>query len=170
MLIIAHNMRELNFPALMEIYREGNEENGAEQWPEEPPFRQVQLAEEGFRDYLRSSFFPAGGIYYLWEAEGRPVSALRLEAYKDGLLLEALETAPEARRQGYATDLMVAVLALHGGTPIYSHVHKKNEPSMAVHCRCGFQRIAETAAYIDGSVNSLCCTLRYIGENPCQET
>ncbi len=164
MLTAVKTMKELDFPALMEIYVEGNRENGADLWPEEPVPRQLQLAEEGFRDYLKNDFFlTPGAAYYLWQAEGCYVSALRLEPYKDGLLLEALETRPEFRRRGYAEALLRAVQLRVPGK-IYSHIHKKNAPSLAVHEKCGFRRICERAAYIDGSVNDRACTMCYTGE------
>ena len=42
---------------------------------------------------------------------------------------------------------------------VYSHVSKKNAASMAVHSRCGFEKILDYAAYIDGSVNHSAVTL-----------
>ena len=164
MLQIVHSLGELDFPALMEIYAEGNMENGAEFYPDESPERQRMLAEEDFRDYLRRDFFTVPGAYYaIWSENGGAVSALRLEPYRDGLLLEALETAPGHRCRGYACALVKAVLAQVGAAKVYSHVGKRNAPSLRVHERCGFRRISETAAYIDGSVNSRCCTLCYDG-------
>ena len=99
MLLIAKSLRELSFPKLMEVYMEGNRENGADRYPGETPDRQLALAEEDFREYLSQVFFAAeSAAYFILEEAGRYVSALRLEPYEDGLLLEALETAPEERR------------------------------------------------------------------------
>ncbi len=159
MLYLAKAMHQLNFPALMAIYAEGNRENGADQWPGESPERQLQLAEERFRDYLAHVFFRTpGAVYCILQEDGLWVSALRLEPYKDGLLVEALETAPEYCRRGYGEKLLRAVQT-RIGHKLYSHVHKKNRPSLALHEKCGFRRISEMAAYIDGSVNDRCCTL-----------
>ena len=160
MLRIVHSLKELDFGKLMEVYEESNRENGRENYPEESEYRQLFLQEDNFYQYLRQVFFVTpGAIYGLWEENGKYLSALRLEPYKDGLLLEALETAPADRRQGYGRKLMEAVLAQFPTEKIYSHVHKKNGPSLAIHELCGFQRISEHAAYIDGSVNGRCCTL-----------
>ena len=160
MLRIVNSFKELDFARLMEVYEESNRENGAEFYPDEPEFRQLFLQEENFYQYLRQVFFTtSGAVCCLWEEKGKYLAALRLEPYKDGLLLEALETAPAYRRQGYARQLIVAVLGHFPETKIYSHVHKRNVPSLAIHEACGFQRISEQAAYIDGSVNSRCCTL-----------
>ncbi len=160
MLIVAKSMKEISFSRLMEVYAEGCEENGREFWPEETPERQIALAEQGFYDYLTDVFFKTeGAVYAIWQSEGRHVSALRLEPYRDGLLLEALETAPSCRRRGFAGALMKAVLERYDGIRIYSHVGKKNIASLRTHESRGFKKILDYAVYIDGSVNERCCTL-----------
>lgn len=162
MLKIARSMRDLSFHGLMDVYLEGNLEKAAGEWPNEPRSVGLQFAEQDFFQYLKECFFPIpGAVYALWEVEGVCVSALRLEPYRDGLLLEALETAPEERRKGYAEALVRAVQSRVGHTKLYSHVHKENQPSLRLHEKCGFQRIREYAAYIDGSYNHRCCTLLY---------
>lgn len=162
MLQIVSGLKELDFAGLMAVYEEGNRENGRDNYPDEPEYRQLFLQEENFYRYLQQIFFVTpGAVCAVWEENGEYRAALRLEPYKDGLLLEALETAPAYRRLGYARQLIKAVLARYPAERIYSHVHKKNLPSLAIHEACGFQRISEQAAYIDGSVNSRCCTLCY---------
>ena len=164
MLHIIKNFRQLDFRKLMDIYAQSNLENARERYPELPDGLAVLQAEQDFYDYLRDVFFKTQGAYYaLWEDQGRYVSALRLEPYKDGVLLEALETAPDSRGRGYAQSLVKAVLPLEN--KIYSHVGKKNNPSLAVHEKCGFQRISQRAVYIDGSVNDKCCTLCFSGNH-----
>lgn len=164
MLILARSLRELFFRGLMDIYIEGNQENGEELWPGLSPNEQVLRAEQDFYQYLRERFFTVpGAVYAVWEENGKYVSALRLEPYKDGLLLEALETVPELRRQGYAAKLIRAVQLRCGSTKIYSHVGKWNEASLKTHEKCGFRRILSYAAYIDGSVNNRSYTMVYGG-------
>lgn len=159
MLIVAENLQELSFSKLMEIYIEGNQENGAELFPEEPAFRQLELAEGEFRQYLKENFFSSPRAFYaIWTEGNRYVSALRMEPYRDGLLLEALETAPDQRQQGYATRLIRSVQNLPQVDRIYSHVSRNNLPSQAVHKKCGFRIVADYAVYIDGSVNSRAVT------------
>ena len=100
----------------------------------------------------------------MWEEDSRYISALRMEPYKDGLLLEALETHPDYRCRGYAKKLISAVLdhlLSQESKPIYSHINKRNVASLNTHTACGFQRISEQAVYIDGSVTPHCCTMRY---------
>lgn len=162
MLIVAKELKELDFSQLMEVYAEGNLENGAELYPEEPQGRQIALAEQDFYSYLRESFFPAeGAVYLVWQAGGRYVSALRLEPWRDGLLLEALETKPGERKKGYAAALLRAALEICGDRKIYSHVGKGNIASLRTHESCGFKRTLEYAVHLDGSVLRNLCTLRY---------
>ena len=164
MLRLVRSMRELPFGALMEIYIEGNRENGEEFWPELSSGEQLLRAEQEFYQYLQQVFFQVpGAVYCLWEVEGHPVSALRLEPYRDGLLLEALETAPDHRRRGYAAALIRAMLERYGDQKIYSHVGKRNVASLRTHEGCGFSRISEQAVYADGSVNDRSCTLLHKG-------
>ena len=165
MLITVNRLEKLSFGALMEIYLEANREHGMELAPEEPEDRQIQLSEQDFYAYLHDGFFTQkGAMYCIWEENGRYISALRLEPFRDGLLLEALETAPEQRRRGYAVRLIQAVqkmLEEQGSVRIYSHVDKKNAASLKTHARCGFEVYLDYAAYIDGNVNRRACTLRY---------
>lgn len=159
MLICATNLSQLRFSRLMEIYIEGNKEKAADGIT-------LLQAEQDFYSYLHDDFFTTdGAVYYIWESGGKYVSALRLEKYRDGWIMEALETAPDRRKKGYAKQLISAVQALGEYGKIYSHVHKQNAPSLKTHLRCGFSVISESAVYIDGSVNSQAYTLLY-----CRET
>ncbi len=163
MLIVARSMKELSFPKLMEVYMEGNRENGALRYPEETPERQQALAEEDFRDYLSQVFFHGENpVYLILTTEGRYVSALRLEDYEDGVLLEALETAPGQRQKGYASELLrEAANYLQGRAPVrlYAHVAKKNTASMKTHLSQGFRQCLDYARYIDGTVSRNAVTL-----------
>lgn len=159
MLRIAHSLGQLRFGELMEVYRQGNRERAALDYPGEPEDLGLRLVEEDIYRYLRDCFFRIpGAAYAVWEERGRYVSVLRLEPYRDGWLLNALETAPEARRMGYASRLMATVLETVE-VPVYSHVAKDNLPSLALHRKMGFRRIRENAVYLDGSVDSRACTL-----------
>ena len=156
MLKIAASLREIDFEALSELYREGNAENGAQLYPHLDSSEQLLLAEQDFYQYLAQCFFTVdGAVYALWEQDGQYCSALCLEPYQDGLLLAALETAPDKRRQGYACRLLGAVqawLSQHGPIKVYSHVHRKNAASQRSHQSCGFTKIFDHAVYVDGSV------------------
>ena len=166
MLIIANSLRQLDFGQLMALYEEGNRENGEDLYPDIPAGQQLLRAEQDFYDYLRSGFFTQpGDCYCLWIENGIYVSALRLEPYQDGLLLEALETHPQHRGRGFAKKLIRAVL---DGVDerVYSHISPRNGPSLAVHRACGFRKILDHAVYADGSVNSRCHTYRYEKPTP----
>ena len=165
MLKLYKRLKDMNFGKLMDLYAEGNEENARDLYPEEELNAGILRAEADFYQYLRDVFFKTpGAVYAVWENSGEYRSALRLEPYRDGLLLEALETHPSCRRQGYAKKLIFAVqqwITQQGSGPVYSHVHKRNQASLQTHMSCGFERISEQAAYIDGSVNGSSCTMRY---------
>ena len=162
MLIIARKLNELSFGKLMEVYREGNLENGQERWPDEPEARQIALAEQDFYNYLQQVFFKTDGAYYLvLEEKGKYISALRMEPYRDGLLLAALETNPQMRKRGFAEKLVKAALEYVGEKCVYSHVSKTNTASLRTHEKCGFEKILDYAVYVDGSVNDRCFTFRY---------
>lgn len=164
MLRLAKSCSELDFSKLMEIYEEGNRENAAQFWPQLSEYEQTLRAQQEFYAYLHDDFFKTQGAYYaIWEEDGRYCSALRLEPYGDGLLLEALETKPDCRCRGYAAKLMQAVL-LCETRRIYSHVGKKNTASLRVHKKCGFVEIFDYARYIDGTVSSHAVTLCHDAE------
>ncbi len=142
MLKLYSSLRELPVEALLDIYTLT------------PRQRQDTL------DYLRRDFFRTpGAMVAIWEGEGQFLSALRLEPYKDGLLVCALETHPAHRNRGHAAALLQAVRQTLPG-PLYAHVAKTNAPSLAAHQKTGFQIIQDTARYLDGSVDGRCYTLR----------
>ena len=125
MLRIAHSMSQLRFSELMTVYHEGNLESGVDRYPYLTANEQLRYAEQDFYNYLSSVFFlQKASLYAIWETDGAYKSALRLEPYSDGMLLCALETAPEARGKGYATELISAIqcyLRRQGSGKIYSH-------------------------------------------------
>lgn len=162
MLQIAYKLNELSFRMLMEVYAEGNQENGQELWPHETPSYQLAMAEQDFYDYLKRTFFCVSGAYYaVLEENGRYVSALRMEPYRDGLLLSALETAPDVRRKGYGKTLIQAVLEQMTPGKVYSHVSKRNVASLRLHEVCGFYKVLDYGVYADGSVLTSSVTLMY---------
>ena len=163
MLILAHSLRELRLRDLMEVYADSNREKASD-WPNLPPMFALQLAEQDHREYLRDVFFRTpGAVLAIWEENGIYVCALRLEPYKDGLLLNALETAPIHRKKGYAAGLIRAVQENMNSVKIYSHVNKQNVPSLKTHKACGFRVISDCAVFLSGSVDYRSCTLLYEG-------
>lgn len=163
MLILVHSIRELRFCDLMEVYEDSNREKATD-WPNLPPMFALQMAEQDHREYLQDVFFRTpDAVLAVWEENGVYVSALRLEPYKDGLLLNALETAPKHRKKGYAARLIRAVQEKMGTVKIYSHVNKRNVPSLKTHEVCGFRVISDCAVFLNGSVDYRSCTLLYEG-------
>ena len=161
MLILATSLRQLRFGELMAVYTDANEEKASD-WPNLPRGFALTLAEQDFRQYLDEVFFRTpNALCAVWEEKGKYVSALRLEPYKDGFLLEGLETHPDHRKKGYAAALITAVQQHLGSVKIYSHVDKKNPASLKTHEKCGFSKLSDHAVYISGSVDYRCCTLVY---------
>ena len=154
MLICAKTFQELDFDALMDVYLEGNRENGEDLYPEKSPERQLELALRDCEVYLRNEFFAiSDACYWIWSEDGAYRSSLRLEPYQDGLLLEALETHPEHRRKGYAKKLIFADLErLPKGTRVYSHISKRIRPSLASHLACGFSKLLDYSVDADGEI------------------
>ena len=147
---------------LMKVYAETNCKTAREEWPDLPEGFALEKTERDFHDYLQGVFFRTdGAVYALWEVDGKYVSALRLEPYKDGLLIEALETAPDQRRKGYGRALVQAVMHSVEYKKLYSHVEKRNSASLKLHESCGFVRELDLAVYIDGSVNYRSCTMSF---------
>lgn len=156
---VAEKLSQLHFSQLMDVYEEENRENGRQMHPGVSENEQIFRAEASFYTYLTESFFKtSGAVYALWTVDGRYVSALRLEPYRDGYLLEALETKPDQRNLGNAAALVKAVLE-RWSCKIYSHVSKCNGASLAVHKKCGFHEVLDHAVYIDGSVSHNAWTL-----------
>lgn len=152
-------MRDFPFSQVMEVYTESNMQIAREQWPEEGEFQGLYRAEQDFYQYLRQDFFTTNGAFYdLWMDKGRIVSAVRFEPWKDGYLLEGLETHPDYRGRGYAGRLMEDALQQIHAT-VYSHVARDNEASLRVHAKCGFLRCRDSAL-INGSYDPRFVTLK----------
>ncbi len=153
MLRIVTSLAQLPFSDLMEVYVEDNLEKGDR-------FQ----AEQEFYQYLRQGFFTQPeDRYCLWYADGQLVSALRLQAYQDGLLLEALETAPAHRRKGHGEALVREMLKIVSGQKVYVHIADWNKPSILLHEKCGFSCILDHAIYADGLVTNRASTYVHNG-------
>ncbi len=151
MLRTVTSLAKLPFGELMAVYLEGNLEKG-----------NLLQAEQDFYQYLKEGFFTQPeNRYCLWAPEGTCVAALRLQRYRDGLLLEALETAPEHRRKGYAEALVRAVLESVSGQKVYVHIVFGNKPSVFLHEKCGFRKILDHAVYVDGTYTTRAGTWLY---------
>ena len=165
MLKLMQSMEELRFSELMDVYEETNKLSGEEHYFRMTKIEQIYNARIDFYHYLKSVFFRQKNSFcVVWEENGVYQSALRLEPYRDGYLICALETAPHLRGRGSAKKLiqnLQAYLTEKGSGLLYSHVSKKNAASLAVHRKCGFNILTDYAVYSDGSVLQNTFTLSY---------
>lgn len=150
----------IDFASLTQVYAQTLENAGR---------NHLLREEQDFYQYLRDVFFETDEAFYaVWQEAGQYVSALRIEPYKDGYLLAGLETCPQQRGKGYAKALVCAVIdslkVKRKSLKIYAHILKGNLASIHIHKECGFERISDLAAYIDGSVSSNAYTYRYVSE------
>ena len=156
MIKIVNSLEQVKFSELMCVYSEAIRENGETFYPKFSVSEQIYEAEQDFYRYLKSGFFcQKDSVYCIWEDDNGYCSALRLEPYKDGILLCGLETMPEKRRKGYAEKLVRGVqqyLCNRGSGILYTHVSKKNHASVMLLQKCGFQKVLDFAVYSDGSV------------------
>ena len=161
-LLITNALRELDFRQLMDVYEQSNRQTGRENYPGFPEYQQLLMAEQDVYVYLKEYFFADAKAYYaIWAPEGRYRAAVRLEPYRDGYLIAALETAPESRRKGYGSNLLKQVIVFLAKTDcskVYAHIDKKNTASLALHSVCGFCKISDHAVLLDGSVLQSYCT------------
>ena len=134
MLTVAKSMGQLRFSQLAEVYE-----------------TETLEAEQALYDFLRHDFF-LNGICCLWEEKGRYVAVLRLQPWKDGWLLDGLQTHRDHRRKGYAKALVLASLENVNTQKVYVHIQRQNAASIALHTACGFYKILPYATYSDGSV------------------
>lgn len=154
MLQVFYEVKQLPFGALKQVYSQSIGQQALLDYPGRPDA--ILQAEMDFYDYLRFSFFQTEGARCcIWTEAGRAVAALRLEPYRDGMILTGLETEPTQRGQGYARKLMLAALAQEcAQMTVYSHIDRENRASIAVHEKCGFKILTNYAVYLDGSASS----------------
>ena len=159
MLKVFLNYQELNIHDLFMVYEESLQMNADQKGAA------IIQAEDEFSSYLEEVFFCSPGAFYaIWTENNRYVSALRMEPFEDGFLLSGLETASNERNKGYATKLLQAVVEYATDTnrlPIYSHIHKRNAVSLALHLKCGFTLFRDCGRLIDGTVSGNYYTLKW---------
>lgn len=153
MLVIVDSMQKLNWDALSYIYAEGLRLRGEKAYPHLSENEQILRAQEDTYYYLRDEFYSNKNAYYaFWLAYDTWTCALRMRPYQDGMLLDALETAPAHRNQGFAKLLLQSVLnQLPQHTKVYSRIMRKNKASINVHLQCGFTKHKPYAVLLDGS-------------------
>lgn len=146
MLKIAKNIGQLDVSKLMETYS----------------IVGYGRAVSEFYEDLLNFFSQPGAIYALWEEDSVYRCCLRVEPYKDGVLIAGIETMPQMRNKGYATKLLRAVvekMLQSDVSVLYSHVDKGNIPSRKLHTKCGFVPHLDYAVLLDRTVSQNMCTL-----------
>ncbi len=167
MLQIIRSMKELKFDRLMGVYEQGNRQKANTEYSNLEWGHRLLEAEQEHYAFLWDFFREKDCFLAVFEIDGQYHCALRIEPYRDGYLLEALETAPDSRKKGYATMLVSQVLSYltdRGAEKVYSHISKKNEPSVRVHKSCGFVKLLDYAVFIDGSVDWNTDTYLYVAK------
>lgn len=154
MLKIIGSADQLPYGPIMDIYECSNRENGKRNYPRLAGPEQLLLSEQDFYAYLQNILNENLGMIAIWSAQNRAVAALRLEKYRDGLLLAGIETAPAERRKGYAASLVHAVVKHFPNCKIYSHIFNENRASTDLHIKCGFKKISDKAVLLDGSTTN----------------
>ena len=157
-----HSICDVSYDKIMRLYEQSILDYGRERFPHMDEYEQRNQAEQDLYQYLRYALHNTGAVLCIWESEGEYKAALRLEQYRDGVLISGLEAAPAARGLGYATALLGAVCAVHRNDVIYSHVDKWNLASMRVHEKCGFKLYSNSAVYLDGSASRDAYTLVFM--------
>lgn len=125
------------------VYAEASYEIAKEKHPEMQDLsKAIQEEEHYFVEKFLGKFMSKDeNTYYVWEENGEWVSALRLTKLEGFYFMEALETAPEHRRKGCASELIKAViqkLEEDESVVIRSNVRKTNTASLSTHQKCGF--------------------------------
>lgn len=125
------------------VYSEASYEIAKDKHPDMQDLSKAIREEEQYfvEKFLEKFMGKNENTYYVWDANGEWVSALRLTKLEGYYFMEALETAPEYRRNGYASKLIKAViqkLEEDKHVVIRSNVRKTNAFSLATHQKCGF--------------------------------
>ena len=138
---------------LMDVYAESNLENTDFFCPEEPDKEAaVRMVESGFLDFLKNEFFKEPeAVCWVLEEDGVWVSALRICRIPEGpYYLEALETRPDRRRQGYGVRLQQAAAGLN----IIKDTFQPMPAGIILHCR---QNQEKDDQQYDQAISSFIC-------------
>lgn len=142
MLLIFHEMsKEDMYRMVHSVYIEASYENAKEKYPESEDLTEAMKQEETYfvEKFLGKFMSKNENSYYVLEENGVWVSALRLTKLDGYFYMEALETAPDYRKKGYAEKLICEVIKQLGESAVIrSNVRKTNVASLATHKKCGF--------------------------------
>lgn len=153
MLLITQDLEYICYSELMRVYEQSNIKHGASKYSRFSSAEQLLSAEQDLYDYLKFVLV-SGGWFAAWITSDGYKSALRLEPFKDGYLITALETAQDDRGRGYADALLHNVVSKFSTVKVYAHIYSNNQISIHLHVKNGFVRIKNYAEFIDGSVTT----------------
>lgn len=160
---IYSRLSQISYSELMKVYLDSNKQVGAKRFAHLDEVEQLIEAEQEFFAYIEFFLKEESSLYAVLLDQGHYLCCVRVEKYKDGVLLTGLETAPNERNKGYASELLLRLedyLSSIGVYAIYSHVSSGNLPSIRVHEKCKYLKISDYAAYIDGSIDPKGFTLK----------
>jgi ribosomal protein S18 acetylase RimI-like enzyme len=149
----------------MEVYRQTNQKNAAEEYAYMETEQGILEAEQDHYAFLSEFFRLPQTFLALWVSEGVYKAALRVEPYADGVLIEGVETAPDSRGKGFGTLVLkntLNYLVANGADKVYSHIAKDNLASINLHEACGFRKLTDYAIFVDGSVDQRSFTYVYL--------
>lgn len=153
---------QLNMRQYLDVMEDSIHADAEIIWFHRPIESAILCEEQSVRSYLLNHFFGKEDcVCLVWEEDGVYVSALRMEPFRDGLILTALETKPDCRRRGYAQKLVQSAMEYAAGRKVYAHISKKNKASLALHKKAGFQKILDHAVYLDGDISTSSITMCY---------
>lgn len=152
MILVVNSLRVLDFSQLTRLYEDDIEQDRRRHYAHMDAAEGRFCAENDLYHYLRDCFFGQNnGAYYIYEENGKYLSAFRIEQYLDGLLINALITDEGHRNKGLASDLLNKLFE-SVTVPVYAHIYRKNMASLAIHRKFGFKKHADHAVMLDGSV------------------
>lgn len=165
MKMIIHSLSELDMRKLIHVYEETIRLSGLQRYSHLALNRQILEAEQDFYYFVENFFRIKDSFYAVSESDDQYVSALRMEPYRDGFLLTGLETKPDCRGKGYASDLIryaLDYLSNYDCHKVYSHIYHNNALSVNVHLDAGFRKQSDSAIFLDGTASS--CAGTYVIE------
>lgn len=147
-MLIFHSFDEVDEGGFLNVYRETSCENCISFYPDLEEDEALAEYEKGYLDFMKNSFFGEGGTLLILSDGVQYVSALRLiEKSRGNYYLEALETNPDFRKRGYASQLLLQLqryLKKQSDSYILtSHVEKTNTASIKTHLAVGFEITAD---------------------------
>ena len=157
------NSASMDFKMYKTLYRQRIEDLRLHNYRQLDYAEGVLASEENFWHDLDTFLKLDDALVCVWSVDGKYISALRVERYKDGCLLTNLETDPDYRNNGYASLLITALkdyLTSNGCKCLYTHIAKRNRLSLMVHQKLGFQSICDFATLVDDTVSSNYHTFR----------